>query len=174
MCLVIFLNIMLDMALVASVIPEPQTVEEARSSSDAQMWQQAMAEEMSNLYQNRTWELRELPSGRLAIKCEWIFKKKTQSDGTLDRLKARLVVKGCSQQEGVDYEETFAPVMKFATFRMLLSRAAMEDMEVHQVDVKTAFLHGDLDQEIFMHQPDGFKEKGKEHLVCRLQKLCMG
>ena len=82
--------------------------------------------------------------------------------------------KGCSQQEGVDYEETFAPVMKFATFRMLLSRAAMEDMEIHQVDVKTAFLHGDLDQEIFMHQPDGFKEKGKEHLVCRLQKALYG
>ena len=133
-----------------------------------------MAEEMSSLYQNRTWELRELPSGRSAIKCKWIFKKKTQADGTLDRFKARLVVKGCSQQEGVDYEETFAPVMKFATFRMLLSRAAMEDMEVHQVDVKTAFLHGDLDQEIFMHQPDGFKEKGKEHLVCRLQKALYG
>ena len=69
------------------------------------MWEQAMAEEMSSLYQNRTWEL---PSGRSAIKCKWIFKKKTQSDGTLDGFKARLVVKVCSQQEGVDYEETFA------------------------------------------------------------------
>ena len=133
-----------------------------------------MAEKMSSLYQNRTWELRELPSGRSTIKSKWIFKRKVQSDGTLDRYKARLVVKGCSQQEGVDYEETFAPVMKFATFRMLLSRAAMEDMEVHQVDVKTAFLHGDLDEEIFMFQPDGFQEKGKEHLVCSCRKPCMG
>ena len=133
-----------------------------------------MAEEMSSLYQNRTWELRELPSGRSAIKSKWIFKRKVQSDGTLDRYKARLVVKGCSQQEGVDYEETFAPVMKFAIFRMLLARGAMEDMELHQVDVKTAFLHGDLDEEIFMFQPDGFQEKGKEHLVCRLQKALYG
>ena len=109
-----------------------------------------------------------------AIRCKWVFKKKLLADGSLERYKARLVAKGCSQQEGIDYEETFAPVMRYATLRMLLARAAVEDLEVHQVDVKTAFLHGDLDEDIFMMQPEGFQERGKEHLVCRLQKALYG
>ena len=160
--------------LIAAVVPEPTSVIEARNSPDAQMWEEAMAEEMSSLHLNGTWELVELPANRLAIKCKWVFKKKMFANGSLERFKARLVAKGCSQQEGIDYEETFAPVMRFATFRMLLARAAVEDLEIHQVDVKTAFLHGDLDEDIYMCQPDGFKEKGKEHLVCRLRKALYG
>ena len=160
--------------LLATVVPEPTTVEEARGSPQAQMWEQAMVEELSSLHQNGTWELSELPQGRTAIKCKWVFKCKLQSDGTLERYKARLVAKGCSQKEGIDYEETFAPVMRFATFRMLIAWVAVEDLEMHQVDVKTAFLHGNLDEEIYMQQPDGFAEQGKQHLVCRLQKALYG
>ena len=98
---------------------------------------------------------------RQAIGCKWVFKIKRHADGSIDRYKARLVAKGFSQKEGLDYKETFAPVAKFSSIRTLLALAAHQDYEVHQMDVKTAFLNGDLDVEIYMRQPEGFVAEGQ-------------
>jgi hypothetical protein len=112
--------------------------------------------------------------GRQAIGCKWVFKIKRHADGSIDRYKARLVAKGYSQKEGLDYKETFAPVAKFASIRTLLALAAHQDYEVHQMDVKTAFLNGDLDVDLYMQQPEGFVVAGQEELVCKLRKSIYG
>ncbi|TPX52900.1 DNA-directed DNA polymerase [Powellomyces hirtus] len=109
-----------------------------------------------------------LPAGRQPIKCKWVFKIKRAADGSLQRYKARLVAKGFSQREGVDYGETFAPVAKFGSARMVLAIAAIEDMELEQMDAVTAFLPPDIEEEIYMEQPEGFAIAGQEDLVCRL------
>jgi transposase InsO family protein len=121
---------------------EPQTLQQALSSTDAQQWRQAMDEEYESLTKNCTWQLVPLPRGRKAIGNKWVFKIKYHADGTVERYKARLVAKGYAQTQGIDYNETFAPVAKFTTIRSILAIAAMEDLEVHQMDVKTAFLNG--------------------------------
>ena len=131
-----------------------------------------MEEELNLLETNDTWSLVKLPPGRKAMKSKWVYRLKYKLDGSVDRLKARLVVKGCSQKEGIDYEETFSPVMRYDSIRTILSVAASEDLEMIQFDVKTAFLHGDLEEQIFMVQPEGFQtEDGK---VCLLLKSLYG
>ena len=102
------------------------------------------------------------PFGTKPIGCKWVYKNKYKSDGSLDEHKARLVAKGYAQKEGIDYEETFSPTTKWATIRTLLSFAAQNGQKVHQMDVKTAFLKGDLKENVFMSQPEGFIVKGKE------------
>ena len=119
---------------------EPTTVQQALIADDSMEWDAAMQEEMQSLYEHNVWELTELPRGRKAIKNKWVFKKKLTPAGEVDRYKARLVVKGCSQTEGLDFKETYAPVMKLATIRMMLAIAAQTGQEIHQLDVKTAFL----------------------------------
>ena len=99
---------------------------------------------------------------------------KQNADGSIERYKARLVAKGFSQKEGIDYTETFAPVAKFCSIRALLALAAQQDMEIHQMDVKTAFLNGDIDVDIYMKQPQGYVIKGKEDYVCKLHKSLYG
>jgi Reverse transcriptase (RNA-dependent DNA polymerase) len=143
-------------------------------SNDAKMWEEAANAEMQSIRDNQTWTLAPLPVGRTAIGCKWVFKVKLKSDGTVDRYKARLVAKGYSQQEGIDFSETFAPVARFSSIRILLALGAHYDWEIHQMDVKTAFLNGELEEEIYMEQPEGFIEKGKENLVCRLRKALYG
>src|SRR6195952_2542448 len=140
---------------------------------DANLWLTAIEAEYESLQRTDTYELTQLPGGRQAIGCKWVFKIKRHADGSIDRYKARLVAKGFSQKEGLDYKETFAPVAKFASIRALLALAAHQDYEVHQMDVKTAFLNGDLDVELYMQQPEGFVA-GEEHLVCKLQKSIYG
>lgn len=154
---------------------EPDTYKEAISSVDSGRWVIAMTEEMESLQKNQTWKLVKLPRGSRAIGCKWVFRKKealSEKDG--EKYKARLVAKGFSQKEGIDYNEIFSPVVKHTSIRLLLSIVASQDMELEQLDVKTAFLHGDLEEVIFMQQPEGFKEPGKEDLVCRLQKSLYG
>ena len=155
---------------------EPETFAQAIVFADAHKWQTAMDSEYDSLIKNETWSLCELPAGRKAVGCKWVYKIKTFADGTLDKYKARLVAKGCSQIEAIDFEETFAPVVKYKSIRMLLSFAAAEDMEVTQMDVKTAFLHGDLQEEIYMEQPPGYNQTGStgKVLVCRLHKSLYG
>ena len=122
---------------------EPHTYEEALRASDAAQWKLAMDEEMVSLAENHTWTLEQLPTGVKPIPVKWVFKLKKDALGNIERYKARLVAKGFMQREGIDYNEVFAPVSKHTTLRTLLSLAAAEDMEVHQLDIKTALAGGD-------------------------------
>eukprot|EP00253_Pinus_taeda_P017646 PITA_17646 len=132
------------------------------------------AKEYDALIKNDTWKLVDPPFGTKPIGCKWVYKNKYKADGSLDKHKARLVAKGFAQKEGVDYEETFAPTAKWATIRTLFALAAQTGWKVHQMDVKTAFLNGDLKENVFMSQPEGFAVKGHEHKVCKLVKSLYG
>ena len=117
--------------------------------------------------------LTELPAGKRALLNKWVFRIKTEPDGKR-RFKARLVVKGYSQRKGIDYAEIFSPVVKLTSIRIMLSIVASKNLYLEQMDVKTTFLHGDLDKEIYMQQPQGFVVPGKEHMVCKLTRSLYG
>ena len=153
---------------------EPSCYEEAMLKDDKRKWERAMKSEMDSLHKNSTWELVHLPNGKRALPCKWVYKMKVTGNDGKPKYKARLVAKGFRQQQGVDFEEIFSPVVKMTTLRCVLALAAREDMELVQMDVKTAFLHGDLHEDIYMQQPEGFIEKGREHLVCKLKKSLYG
>jgi hypothetical protein len=114
-----------------------------------------------------------LPKGRKPISCKWVFKIKHGVHGEVKRYKARLVARGFTQTFGVDYNETFAPVAKFVSIRYILTLAAIEDMQIYQMDVKIIFLNGDLEEKIYMEQLQGFTQEG-EYLVCKLHKSLYG
>ena len=153
---------------------EPSTVEEALSGSEAEKWKRAMQNEMNSIYQNDVWSLVESSSQHKPINCKWIFKRKVGADGNICSYKARLVAQGFSQKLGIDYDETFSPVVRFESVRSLLALAAQHNLHVHQMDVSSAFLNGNLSEELYMTQPKGFIEKGKENLVCKLNKAIYG
>uniref|UniRef100_A0A2N9HQ47 Integrase catalytic domain-containing protein n=1 Tax=Fagus sylvatica TaxID=28930 RepID=A0A2N9HQ47_FAGSY len=146
----------------AKDVDEPASFSEALHSPDRDEWMTAMQEEMSSMDKNNVWELVDLPPGRKTIGNKWVLKVKRKADGSIDRYKARLVAKGYTQREGIDYEDTFSPVVRFASIRLILSIVAKQDLELFQMDVKTAFLNGELDEEIYMAQPEGFEVKGHE------------
>lgn len=129
-----------------------------------------MHEEMSALQKNETWTLKNLPRGQKVIGCKWIYNKKRDSNDNVNKYKARLVARGYTQREGVDYFDTFALVVHYESIRMLLAIAAKEDYEIKQFDVTTAFLYGILKEIIFMEQPQDFVDKSKSNIVCRLHK----
>ena len=133
-----------------------------------------MQEEMQSLHENQTYELVELLKGKRALRNKWVYKLKTDENNSRPRYKARLVVKGFSQKKGIDFEEIFSPVVKMSSIRVVLGLAASLNLDVEQLDVKTTFLHGDLEEEIYMEPPKGFKVKGKEDLVCQLKKSLYG
>ncbi len=160
-------------AAMSAVCLEPTTFEEAVASPEAEQWQQAMDEEFASLMENETWTLEELPPGVKPIPVKWVFKLKTASNGGIERYKARLVAKGFAQREGIDYDEVFAPVSKYATLRTLLAFVAADDLELHQLDIKTAFLNGDIDEDIYLKQPPGYEE-GTSNLVCHLRRALYG
>ena len=138
------------------MVEEPATFEEAISGSNASKWKTAIEEELKSLVENNTWEVCSKPEGRSIIGCKWVFKLKSpQVQGGAPRFKARLVAKGYSQKQGIDYHETFAPVIKYQSLRLILSIATERNMAVHQMDVKTAFLNGELEEEIYMEVPEG-------------------
>ena len=132
-----------------------------------------MLDEFLALLKNHTWTLCELPPGKNLIGCTWIFRVKRLSDGAIARYKARLVAQGFSQQAGFDYFETFSPVVKPNTIRIILSLATSASWTITHLDVNNAFLHGDLKEEIYMKQPPGF-EQGSPNLVCKLNKSLYG
>jgi hypothetical protein len=123
---------------------------------------------------NQTWTLTELPVGRGAIGLKWVFKVKRDEQGNVVRHKARLVVKGYAQHQGIDYDEVFAPVARMETIRLVLAVAAQKGWQVHHMDVKTAFLNGDLQEEVYVEQPFGFIRLNQEHKVLRLSKALYG
>ncbi|OMO99220.1 hypothetical protein CCACVL1_03887 [Corchorus capsularis] len=137
-------------------------------------WQKAMAEEIKAIEKNNTWELVDLPEGEKAIGVKWVYKTKVKPNGEVDKYKARLVVKGYKQEYGVDYTEVFAPVARLDTVRMVIALAAQNSWSIYQLDVKSAFLHGELKEQVFVEQPSGFIKYGDEHKVYRLRKALYG
>ena len=157
-----------------SVVTEPTTVGEALSCAEKKNWKEAMDAEMNSLHTNHVWDLVPPSKDQKLVKCKWVFKCKCGENGMVQRYKARLVAQGYSQRPGIDYDETFAPVVRFESIRSVIALAAHKNMKVHQMDIKAAFLNGELTEEVFMCQPEGFKQKGKEEFVCRLNKSIYG
>lgn len=161
-----------QMAHFALFAGEPQNVREALESDENRKWRAAMEEEMSSHRENMTWTLAKLPLGRKAIKAKWVFKVKSDGDDKPERFKARLVAKGYAQQAGIDFDETYSPVVRHSTIRFLIALAVEHNMRVYQMDAVTAFLQGELAEEIYMNQPEEFHD-GTDR-VCRLNKAVYG
>ena len=153
---------------------EPRTYDEAMKSTDTLKWQTAMQREMQSLEENDVWTLVELPKGRKAIGSKWVYKVKINADGTPERYKARLVAQGFSQRQGVDYDETFCPVVRSESVRTVIALSAQNNLKLHQLDITTAFLNGILQEEAYMRQPEGFVDKENRDLVCKLKKSLYG
>ncbi|GJU75218.1 ribonuclease H-like domain, reverse transcriptase, RNA-dependent DNA polymerase [Tanacetum coccineum] len=150
---------------------EPKNYEEA---SNDQKWIEAMKDELDSINRNNTWKLTSLPPGHKAIGLKWVFKTKRDADGKIIKHKARLVAKGYIQEHGIDFEEVFAPVARMETIRLLLAIAANNKWQVHHLDVKSAFLHGDLQEEVYVTQPEGFIKRNDNGKVYRLIKALYG
>ena len=135
---------------------------------------EAINNELESIMSNHTWELVELPPKVKLIGCKWVFKRKLKQDGTIDKYKARLVAKGYKQKHNVDYFDTYSPVTRIASIRILFVIASIYKLVVHQIDVKNAFLNGDLDEKIYMEQPESYVVLGQEHRVCKLIKSLYG
>ncbi|GJR10468.1 putative RNA-directed DNA polymerase [Tanacetum coccineum] len=153
---------------------EPTSYREAVTSSEGQQWREAIKSEIDSILKNHTWEFVDLPHGCKPLGYKWIFKKKMKADGTINKYKARLVIKGYRQCEGLDYFDTYSPVKRITSIRMILAIAALRNLEIHQMDVKMAFLNGDLEEEIYMNQLEGFIAPRQEGKVCRLVKSLYG
>ena len=132
-----------------------------------------MKGEMDSLLGNQTWELTELPVGKKALHNKWVYRIKNEHDGS-KCYKAKLVVKGFQQKEGIDYINIFSLVVKMSTIRLVLGMVVAENLHLEQLDVKTTFLRGDLEEDLYMIQPEGFTVQGKENLVCKLRKSLYG
>ncbi|RVW37266.1 Retrovirus-related Pol polyprotein from transposon TNT 1-94 [Vitis vinifera] len=152
-------------------IQVPQNIQEAFKYPK---WKAVVDEEVRELEKNGTWEITDLPRGKKPVGCKWIFTIKYKADGNVDRYKARLVAKGFTQSYGIDYQETFAPVAKLNTVRVLLSLAANLDWSLHQLDVKNVFLNGDLEEEVYMDILAGLETTSNFNKVCRLRKSLYG
>lgn len=149
---------------------EPTSFKKAMEDAN---WRLAVRHEIDALEDSDTWEIVTLPKGKKALACKWVFRLKFRADGTLECHKACLVVSGNKQVEGDDYDETFSLVAKMTTVRSFLQLAASLNWEVHQMDVHNAFLHGDLNEEVYMRLPPGFRGTEKDQ-VCRLRKSLYG
>ena len=151
------------------------TYREAEISLESKIWKHTMEEEMCSLYKNDTWELTELPKEKKTICYKWVYIKKDRSlKEDIVRYKGRVVAKGYTQREGIDYNEVFSPAVKHSSIQILLALVAQYKLDLDQLDVKTAFLYGDLDEEICITQLMGFKTVGKENMVCKLKKSLYG
>ena len=133
-----------------------------------------MTEEMGSLQKNHIYEIVQLSQGKKALKNKWVFKLKKDGSGKVVKHKTRLIIKGFLQKKGIDFDEIFSPVVKLTSIRIILGLVASLNLELEQMDVKTAFLHGDLNEEIYMEQLEGFKVSEKENLVCKLKKRLYG
>ena len=153
---------------------DPVTFHQAMQDSNSHKWIEAMNEEYKSMQDNQVWDLVPLPEGKKPIGCKWIFKTKRDSEGNVERYKARLIAKGFTQKEGIDYKETFSPVSSKDSFRTIMALVAHFDLELHQMDVKTAFLNRDINETIYMVQPENFVSGDPKRLVCKLKKSIYG
>ncbi|KAK8704646.1 hypothetical protein V6N13_048264 [Hibiscus sabdariffa] len=153
---------------------EPKTYQEVVSSPDSEKWLEAMRSEMDSMSDNQVWTLVEPLEGIKPIGCKWVFKKKTDMDGNVQTYKGRLVAKGYRQIHGIDYDESFSPVAMFKSIRILLAIATFHDYEIWQMDVKTDFLNGKLEEDVYMTQPEGFVTQENAGKVCKLQRSIYG
>ena len=159
---------------IGAVEDDPINFRQALESSKSQEWINAMNEEIKSMKDNDVWDLVPLPEGVKPIGCKWIFKTKRDSKGDVERYKARLVAKGYTQKEGIYYKETFSPVSSKDSFRTIMALVAHFDLELHQMDVKTAFLNGDIDETIYMVQLENFVSGDTKRMVCKLKKSIYG
>jgi histone deacetylase 1/2 len=155
----------------AATISKPATIKDALGNPH---WKDAMDAKFGALLINNTWHFVPPQQGKNIVDCKSVFKIKRKEDGTLDKYKARLVAKGYKQHYGIDYEDTFSSVVKAATIWLILSIAASRGWSLRQLDVQNAFLHGFLEEEVYMRQPPGFEHKNKPHYVCKLDKALYG
>ena len=153
-----------------SIDNDSVSFDQAMSGENSDKLLMAMKEELKSMDDNNVWEMTELPKDSKIVGCKWVFKTKRDSKGNVERYKARLVAKGYTQKDGIDYKETFSPVSRKDSLRIIMALVAHFDLELHQMDVKTAFLNGDLEEEVYMDQPQGFETTSKRNLVCRLKK----
>ena len=144
------------------LVGEPQTYKEVVNSTESLMWKKVINSETGSILHNHTWELVDLPPGCKPLSSKWVFKRKRKIDGSIDKYKARLVIKGYKQTEGLDYFDTYSPMMRINSIRMVLAIAILRDLEVHQMDVKTTFLNRDLNEEIYMEQSKRVSALGQE------------
>jgi hypothetical protein len=151
---------------------DPESLHDALASDESKEWKQAADRELAALIKNETWTLVQRPKDKHALKTKWVLRRKYNEDGSIERYKARLVVKGYEQYYGIDYEETFAPVASYKSLRVLLAIAALMNLKLHQLDVVSAFLNGKIDKEIYLEQPEGFSDGTDK--VCLLRKSLYG
>jgi hypothetical protein len=153
---------------------DPTSYEEAMRSPHSSKWREAMKDEMRSMSANQVWKLEKISKGSKTVGCKWVYKIKRDSKGNIDRFKVRLVAKGFTQREGIDYNETFSPVSSKDSFRIIMALVAHYILELHQMDVKTTFLNGDLYETVYMAQPKGFVVEGNESLGCHITKSIYG
>jgi hypothetical protein len=150
---------------------EPTCFEEAIEKKE---WADAMTEEYQSIIKNDVWEIVPRPKSKDLVSSKWLFRIKHAADGSIEKYKARFVARGFSQKEGIDYEETFAHVARYTSIRTIIALAAKMKWKLHQMDVKTAFLNGVIEEEVYIEQPQGFEVEDRKSYVCRLKKALYG
>jgi hypothetical protein len=150
---------------------EPSTFEEAAKHK---VWKDAMIEEYESILKNDVWEVVPRPQGKLVVTSKCLYKIKHATDGSVEKFKARFVARGFFQKEGIDYDEIFAPIARYTSIRIIISLASVFYSRLHQMDVKTAFLNGEVEQEVYIEQREGFVIHGNESHVWKLKKALYG
>jgi hypothetical protein len=156
------------MALMCNLLDEePTCFEEAIQKKE---WENAMIEEYQSIIKNDVWEIVPRQKSKDVVSSKWLFKIKHAADGSIEKYKERFVARGFSQKEGIEYEETFTPVARYTSMRTIIALAAKMKWKLHQMDVKTAFLNGVIEEEVYIKQPQGFEVEDRKSHVCRLKK----
>jgi hypothetical protein len=160
------------MALICDLIEnEPTCFEEAIQKKE---WADAMTEEYQSIIKNDVWEIVPRPKNKDVVSSKWLYKIKHATDGSIEKHKVRFVAYGFSQKEGIDYEETFSPVARYTSIITIISLVAKMKWRLHQMDVKTTFLNGVIEEEVYTEQPQGFEVEDRKTHVCRLKKALYG
>ena len=169
-----FIEAYLATAADEEVKQSPESVQEALQGPHTERWRQAMNSEIESLRENGVYELVDRPEGKKVVKSKWVLRVKTNENGEIEKYKARVVAKGYSQVEGVGYDQTFSPTVRFESIRQMVALGASKGMQMHQMDVTTAFLYAPLDEEVYMEQPEGTMLSGSEGKVMGLLKCLYG